>query len=177
MVSGGAAAVPAAPGATAWLRGRVKAVPSGDSVVIMGSSKSEIPPERSVTLSAIIAPRLARRAGIDEPFAWQSREFLRTLLIGQDVTFRVEYSHPSSGREFGSIYIGEKNVALLIVAAGFAKVKDQGQKGELSPYVTELLRLENIAKNQGLGLWNKASIDIFHFKTSTTLHPHNLTVC
>ncbi|KAG8081814.1 hypothetical protein GUJ93_ZPchr0014g46995 [Zizania palustris] len=155
MVSGGAAAVPAAPGATSWLRGRVKAVPSGDTVVIMGTSKSEIPPEMSVTLSAIIAPRLARRAGIDEPFAWQSREFLRTFLIGQDVTFRVEYSHPSSGREFGSIYIGEKNVAFLIVAAGFAKVKDQGQKGELNPYVTELLRLENIAKNQALGLWNK----------------------
>ena len=45
-------------GATGWLRGRVKAVPSGDSLVIMGSTKAEIPPEKTITLSSLIAPRL-----------------------------------------------------------------------------------------------------------------------
>lgn len=41
-----------------WLRGKVKAVPSGDCLVIMGSTKAEIPPEKTITLSSIIAPRL-----------------------------------------------------------------------------------------------------------------------
>ena len=45
-------------GATGWLRGRVKAVPSGDCLVIMGSTKAEIPPEKTITLSSLIAPRL-----------------------------------------------------------------------------------------------------------------------
>ncbi len=53
-------------GSTGWLRGKVKAVPSGDSLVIMGSTKAEIPPEKTITLSSLIAPRLARRGGVDE---------------------------------------------------------------------------------------------------------------
>lgn len=44
--------------ATGWLRGRVKAVSSGDCLVIMGSTKAEIPPEKTITLSSLIAPRL-----------------------------------------------------------------------------------------------------------------------
>ncbi|XP_019167393.1 PREDICTED: ribonuclease TUDOR 1-like [Ipomoea nil] len=143
-------------GATGWLRGRVKAVPSGDSLLIMGSTKAEIPPEKTITLSSLIAPRLARRGGTDEPFAWESREFLRKLCIGKEVTFKVEYTVPSIGREFGSVFLGDKNVALLVVAEGWARVREQGQqKGEASPFLQELLRLEENAKQQGLGRWNR----------------------
>ncbi|XP_052182373.1 ribonuclease TUDOR 1-like [Diospyros lotus] len=144
-------------GATGWLRGRVKAVPSGDSMVIMGSTKADIPPEKTITLSSLIAPRLARRGGIDEPFAWESREYLRKLCIGKDVTFRVDYTVPSIGREFASVFLGDKNIALMVVAEGWAKVREQGQqKGEASPFLAELLRLEEQAKQQGLGRWNRA---------------------
>ncbi|XP_006653357.1 ribonuclease TUDOR 1-like [Oryza brachyantha] len=158
MVTGGGGAVQAAAAAPRWLRGRVKSVPSGDTLVIMESAAKtdKIPPlEECVTLSCIITPRLARRGGIDEPFAWKSREFLRTMLIGQEVLFRVENAPQSSGRKFGTVYFGEKNVACLVIAAGLAKVKDQARKGDLSPYVPELLRLEDLAKNQNLGHWTK----------------------
>uniref|UniRef100_A0A5B7AQR1 Ribonuclease n=1 Tax=Davidia involucrata TaxID=16924 RepID=A0A5B7AQR1_DAVIN len=144
-------------GATGWLRGRVKAVPSGDSLVIMGSTKAEIPPEKTITLSSLVAPRLARRGGADEAFAWDSREYLRKLCIGKEVTFRVDYAVPSIGREFGSVFLGDKNVALLVVSEGWAKVREQGQqKGEASPFLAELLRLEEQAKQQGLGRWSRA---------------------
>eukprot|EP00262_Sarcandra_glabra_P004367 TRINITY_DN1532_c0_g1_i1.p1 TRINITY_DN1532_c0_g1~~TRINITY_DN1532_c0_g1_i1.p1 ORF type:complete len:989 (-),score=241.67 TRINITY_DN1532_c0_g1_i1:125-3091(-) len=142
--------------ATGWLRGIVKSVPSGDCLVIMGSTKAEIPPEKTITLSSLIAPRLARRGGIDEPFAWDSREYLRKLCIGKEVTFKVDYNVPSIGREFGSVFLGDKNVALLVVAEGWAKVREQGQqKGEASPFLSELQRLEEQAKQQGLGRWSK----------------------
>nr|GMC73638.1 ribonuclease TUDOR 1-like [Ipomoea batatas] len=145
-------------GATGWLRGRVKAVPSGDSLVIMGSTKAEIPPEKTITLSSLLAPRLARRDGTDEPFAWDSREFLRKLCIGKDVTFKVDYAVPSIGREFGSVFLGDKNVALMVVAKGWAKVRSQNQqKAEASPFLAELLSLEEQAKQQGLGCWSKES--------------------
>ncbi|KAL0464023.1 UNVERIFIED_CONTAM: Ribonuclease TUDOR 1 [Sesamum latifolium] len=145
-------------GATGWLRGIVKAVPSGDCLVIMGNTKAEIPPEKTVTLSSLMAPKLApRRGGIDEAFAWDSREFLRKLCIGKEVTFRVDYTVPSINREFGSVFLGDKNLALIVVAAGWAKVRQQGQqKGEVSPFIAELLRLEEQAKEQGLGCWNRA---------------------
>ena len=38
------------------------------------------------------------------------------------VTFRVDYTVPTIGREFGSVFLGEKNVALLVVSEGWAKV-------------------------------------------------------
>ncbi|GJN03065.1 hypothetical protein PR202_ga20468 [Eleusine coracana subsp. coracana] len=108
--------------ASGWLKGKVKAVPSGDTLVIMAGAKGDsIPPEKSITLSSIIAPRLVRRVGTDEPFAWESREFLRKLCIGQ--------------------------------------VKEQGQKVNESPYFVELLRLENSAKEHGLGRWTKEPKD------------------
>ncbi|KAG8388177.1 hypothetical protein BUALT_Bualt02G0098700 [Buddleja alternifolia] len=145
-------------GASGWLRGTVKAVPSGDSLVIMGNTKTEIRPEKTITLSSLMAPKLApRRGGTDEPFAWESREFLRKLCVGKEVTFRVDYTVPSINREFGTVFLGEdKNVAMLVVAAGWAKVREQGQqKGEASPVLAELLRLEEQAKEQGLGRWNR----------------------
>ncbi|KAH8492714.1 hypothetical protein H0E87_022083 [Populus deltoides] len=146
-------------GATGWYRGRVKAVPSGDSLVIMAVTinKPGPPPEKTITLSSLIAPRLARRGGVDEPFAWLSREYLRNLCIGKEVTFKVDYAVPSIGREFGSVFLGDKNVALLVVAEGWAKVREQGQqKGEASPFLADLLRLEEQAKQEGLGRWSKA---------------------
>ncbi|KAL4191912.1 hypothetical protein AMTRI_Chr06g191360 [Amborella trichopoda] len=146
-----------APASTGWLKARVKAVPSGDCLVVMGlNAKTEIPPEKTITLSSLIAPRLARRGTPDEPFAWESREFLRKLLIGQEVRFKIDYTVPSIGREFGTIFLGDKNVAALVVAEGWAKVREQGQqKNEVSPFLAELLRLEEIAKEQGSGRWSK----------------------
>lgn len=38
----------------------MKAVTSGDCLLIMGSTKAEIPPEKSITLSYLMAPRLVR---------------------------------------------------------------------------------------------------------------------
>ncbi|TKY60512.1 Staphylococcal nuclease domain-containing protein 1 [Spatholobus suberectus] len=45
---------------------------------------------------------------------------------------------------------------MLVVSAGWAKIREQGQqKGEASPYLAELLRLEEQAKQEGLGRWSK----------------------
>ncbi|XP_028101479.1 serine/threonine-protein kinase Nek3-like [Camellia sinensis] len=105
---------------------------------------------------SILLTTEARRGGIDESFAWESREYLRKLCIGKDVTFRVDYTVPAIGREFGSVFLGDKNVSLMVVAGGWAKVREQGQqKGEASPFLAELLRLEEQAKQQGLGRWSR----------------------
>lgn len=51
------------------------------------------------------------------------------------------------------------------------QVKEQGsQKGEASPFLAELLRLEEQAKQQGLGRWSKVlfnpSLDAFYCKSN-----------
>ncbi|XVE63800.1 hypothetical protein DITRI_Ditri07aG0049400 [Diplodiscus trichospermus] len=167
-------------GAQGWYKGKVKAVPSGDCLVITGpSNRPGPPPEKTITLASLITPRLARRGGVDEPFAWESREYLRKLCIGKEITFKVEYTVPSIGREFGSVYLGDKNVAMLVVSEGWAKVREQGQqKGEASPFLAELLRLEEQAKQQGLGRWSKvpgaAEASIRNLPPSAIGDPSNL---
>ena len=51
----------------------------------------------------------------DEPFAWEAREFLRKKLIGKEVVFTVEYKVPSTGREYGFLYLGKGLTKLLII--------------------------------------------------------------
>ncbi|CAI5514726.1 unnamed protein product [Closterium sp. Naga37s-1] len=142
--------------ATGWLRGRVKAVTSGDCLVIMGNVKSGPPPEKTLTLASLIAPKMARRDGRDEPFAWESREFLRKKCIGQEVVFKVDYAVPSIHREFGNVFMGDTNIALAIVQAGWARVRPQvGSSTDVSPYLEQLLKAEEAAKAEELGIWTK----------------------
>ncbi|KAK7494862.1 hypothetical protein BaRGS_00013989, partial [Batillaria attramentaria] len=88
---------------------------SGDTVVIRGQPKGGPPPEKTVCLSNIQAPKLARRANPnvegstetkDEPYAWEAREFLRKKLVGREVAFYLEYKTPA-GREYGALYLGK----------------------------------------------------------------------
>ena len=87
----------------------VKAVLSGDTVLLMGASAGGPPPEMQMSLSSLAAPRLARREGdTEEAFAWQSREFLRKLCVGKVVEFAVEYSVAAINRDFGTLALGGK---------------------------------------------------------------------
>ncbi|CAA7035138.1 unnamed protein product [Microthlaspi erraticum] len=143
-----------------WLKGRVKAVTSGDCLVItaLTHNRAGPPPEKTITLSSLMAPKLARRGGFDEAFAWEAREYLRKLCIGKEVTFKVDYKVEAiAGREFGSVYLGNENLAKLVVQNGWAKVRAPGQqnKDKVSPYIAELLQLEEQASQEGFGCWSK----------------------
>jgi staphylococcal nuclease domain-containing protein 1 len=50
-----------------------------------------------------------------QPFAWQSREFLRRRLVGKEVEFTVDYKVPS-GREFATITVGTFRCCVVWVA-------------------------------------------------------------
>lgn len=83
------------------LRGIVKAVPSGDTLVIMelGNTTSEIPPERTIILSSIMAPRLVNTTLIVTPLIviFSSRFLFPTWIYQNelnwlDVIFLLVYS-------------------------------------------------------------------------------------
>ena len=69
-----------------------------------------------------------------QPFAWQSREYLRKLLVGKEVKFAIEYKVPASGREYGTVWLkidGEPvNVNNKVVMEGWAEVRSGGKSSE-----------------------------------------------
>lgn len=71
-----------------------------------------------------------------------------------------------AGQRFSIVLSCSKCYCLLSHAVSHMKfsitqVREQGQqKGEASPYLTDLLRLEEQAKQQGVGRWNMVCIYI-----------------
>ncbi|VBB29209.1 unnamed protein product [Acanthocheilonema viteae] len=142
-------------------RGLVKQILCGDAIVLQGPPMNGPPKEVTVYLSNVIAPRLAKRptdtesGKEDEPFAWESREFLRRKLIGQNVVFRCDYM-ATSGREHGRIYFGgtnlenSENVTEACVSEGWVEVRVGRVADE---YSTKLLELQEAAKAAKKGKW------------------------
>ncbi|KAK4410688.1 Ribonuclease TUDOR 1 [Sesamum angolense] len=160
-------------GATGWLRGIVKAVPSVD--VLLSCLDN---------CAFIDDPLAPRRGGVDEAFAWDSREFLRKLCIGK-VNVSMEYSRKvnlldgapvasastdTRVMDFGSVFLvnppkdgddaasgaGSQqvgtNIAELLVARGYATVVRHRDFEERSNYYDALLSAESraIAGKKGM---------------------------
>eukprot|EP00092_Neocalanus_flemingeri_P012907 GFUD01013906.1.p1 GENE.GFUD01013906.1~~GFUD01013906.1.p1 ORF type:complete len:911 (-),score=260.11 GFUD01013906.1:493-3225(-) len=125
----------AAPAPKQYFKGVVKQVMDGGAVVIRGPPRNGPPAERILALTNIDAPRLARRptpanpATVDEPFAWEAREFLRKMVVGKPVLGHVVHT---ANREYGVLLLGEDpetavDVARKLVEEGLAKVRDNCQ--------------------------------------------------
>lgn len=142
--------------------GVVKAVTSGDTLLIFGSTSSpdKVPMEKEITISGIRCPRYARgRKATDEPWGWHAREFLRKRIVGRVVQFNRVYKHTSSGgrdgaggyrpREYCKVSCNGQDLARIMVLNGWAKVSGTGEE------VAGLKELEKRAEEQGLGIHDK----------------------
>ncbi|EEP78919.1 conserved hypothetical protein [Uncinocarpus reesii 1704] len=139
------------------LEARVKSVLSGDTLVLTHvTNKSQ---ERILSLAYVSAPRL-RREG-DEPFAFQSREFLRELLVGKVIQFQILYVIPTGAkREYGIVRLpGGRELPELCVSEGWAKLReDAGRRDESedTALVLDRLReLESRARSESRGVWGQ----------------------
>ena len=119
--------------------GVIKEVISGDTVRIVGKPVEDgPPPEITITLSNCLAPRLMKAgSGPDEPFAWESREFLRELCIGKRVNFRIVQVVAAINRTFGEVFLiadGSElvNLQLVLIEAGWATAKSGGGSAALT---------------------------------------------
>jgi len=143
-------------------RGIVKAVSSGDSLLVIHMEKNiQGPPlERELTLTNITAPRLGRRktqsnhnVREDEPFAWQSREHLRRKLVGKQVSYLIETKDPKSGKEYATVFYANENVAVSLLAEGWAQLRSNVSKDR--PELAPLVEAQDSAEKSKRGLWNK----------------------
>ncbi|KAI9045363.1 putative transcription factor (Snd1/p100) [Aspergillus affinis] len=139
------------------LEARVKSVLSGDTVVL--SHITNPGQERILSLAYVSAPRL-RREG-DEPYGFQSREFLRELLVGKVIKFQVLYTIPTGAkRDYGTIKLPTFDVSLpdICVQEGWVRVREEaGKRADESEQTAALLErlraLEDHAKSEDKGVW------------------------
>ncbi|KAK1750262.1 nuclease domain-containing protein 1 [Echria macrotheca] len=132
----------------------VKSVLSGDTLILSNPNNPSTP-ERTFSLAYVTAPRLSRDN--DEPFAFQSREFLRNLAVGKPIKCTVLYTIPGSGREYGSAQLQDgTELPEASVAAGWLKIREDAGRKEDSEEILQRLdnlrKLETQAKNESKGL-------------------------
>lgn len=96
------------------------------------------PPEKTIVLASVIAPRTGMKSQTREQddevssmesfinhlqaFGFEAREFLRKLLVGNVVQFAVEYEDRE--RSHGTIVFEGENMGVAIVRQGLAKVRN-----------------------------------------------------
>ncbi|OJD35090.1 nuclease domain-containing protein 1 [Diplodia corticola] len=135
----------------------VKSVLSGDTVILHNVNNPK--QERILSLAFVSAPRI-RREG-DEPFAFESREFLRRILVGKVVQFKVLYTIPTSKRDYGIISLpGGLMLPDAAIAEGWVKLRDDADRkndADSSQAIVQKLEvLEARAKADSKGVWSES---------------------
>ncbi|KNC97787.1 uncharacterized protein SPPG_06784 [Spizellomyces punctatus DAOM BR117] len=141
-------------------RAIVKNIISGDSIVLRGKPVNGPPPEKVLSLSNLVAPRLGspKDPEKEESFAFESREYLRSLLVGKEVAYKVEYTTTTNQRDFGVVLVqhpidGETNINRIIAREGWAKVKSPEGKRTATEEQELLASLEAEAQAAKKGIW------------------------
>lgn len=108
-----------------------------------------------LSLAFCQAPRVARSAeGLEESYGWQSREFLRKMVIGQVVKFKVLYKVDAISRTFGTLELKDKNVITEMVSNGMVSVRDERDDHGQKDLYEELIELQAAARNGHKGIWS-----------------------
>lgn len=106
-------------------------------------------------LTSIIPSWLSADPFAFQPWAFESREFLRTLAVGKEISFVSTHSLPPNEdvpRDFGTAEIGGLDVVAEMLKNGWAKLKEI--KREPTDEDLKKREYENEAKTAGKGLWN-----------------------
>lgn len=77
-------------------------------------------------------------------------------MLGQLVSFKVDYRVQSINRDFGTITMNGESISRAVVREGWARLKSAGQSrdGEISPEYDELAKLEAEASAAKRGLFS-----------------------
>ncbi|KAL8945044.1 MAG: hypothetical protein Q9216_000028 [Gyalolechia sp. 2 TL-2023] len=140
-----------------------------DTITLRTKSGSE----KTVQLSSIRGPKPKDEK--QGPFEAEAKEFLRKKLIGKHIRATTDgVKPPSDGygeREVATIIANNKNVALMLIEAGYASVirhrKDDSQQqhpkdrrliapfaDDRSPYYDDLTAAEEAAQSGQKGMWS-----------------------
>ncbi len=82
-------------------------------------------------------------------------------MVGKEVTFRVEYTIPTTEREYGTVFLDNENVAQMVVKEGWAKLREDGRKNKEESRgedIETLANLESEAQSTGKGVWENKEV-------------------
>jgi staphylococcal nuclease domain-containing protein 1 len=137
------------------LAAKVKSVLSGDSLVLTSVNNPNL--ERIVSLAFVTAPHLKKEG--DEQWAFESRDYLRKMLVGKQVLFEILYQIPNTKREYGTIHLPQSTTLFPddSVRAGWLKLRDDAGRKEDTPeaqsHLDKLRLLEAQARSEDKGIW------------------------
>lgn len=141
-----------------------KSVISGDTLVLVSNATGA---ERTLSLAFVTAPHLKREG--DEPFAFESRDFLRKHVVGKQLLFEVLYQIPNTKREYGRVILPDgTHLPDEAVRAGWLKLREGAGRTEDTEEATnqlDKLRLyEAQARSEDKGVWatNGGRIEVQH---------------
>ncbi|UJR27196.1 hypothetical protein I4U23_008492 [Adineta vaga] len=126
----------------------VKSIFSGDTLVIKPLTRTSAnETEQRISLNYIAAPKLARpptetNAGgptIDEPYAFETREFLRKKLVGREICYTIDFQIPQSNRLMCTVYLGKdketgENIIESLLSEGLVELRQTGQRANDTKY-------------------------------------------
>lgn len=133
---------------------KVKSVMSGDTLILTSIENPDL--ERTLSLAYCTSPHLKKEG--DEPFAFESRDALRKLVVGKHVQFLVLYQIPNTLRDYGIVFLNDgRQLPEEMVKEGWLKLReDAGRKEDSEEALQQLdkLRLlEATARSEDKGLW------------------------
>ncbi|CAF4430465.1 unnamed protein product [Rotaria socialis] len=146
----------------------VKSIFSGDTLVIKQLTRSPAnETEQRISLNYITAPKLARPpidngavgSSVDEPYAFETREFLRKKLVGREICYTVDFQIPQSNRSMCTVYLGKdketgENIIESLLSEGLVDLRQQTGQRAADPKYQRLVIIDEQAKANKRGRYS-----------------------
>lgn len=105
--------------------GVIKYITSGDTIVLSHPKNPNI--EKTVTIAGIRCPKFSTKEGVEEPYAFDAREYVRKLCVSKTVTLSIITTLSKSGKDYCSVTLdwlqpeaADRDLALILVKQGLA---------------------------------------------------------
>lgn len=151
-------------------RGIVDGILSGDSLIIRFLPPCKVPIQ-IISLEYLVAPKFGLPDGKikDEPYGYDSWNFLRKLCIGKRVLVSSSFKntdnkrfHPSFGHlpiSFTTVRLFDEeqnnpDVGILATKSGWVKLRPHMNISNSNTYLNTLRSEEEAAKNSKIGIWS-----------------------
>ncbi|EEA23920.1 hypothetical protein TMatcc_006991 [Talaromyces marneffei ATCC 18224] len=126
---------------------------NADTIVLRNKAGAE----KKVSLSSIRQPKPSDPA--QAPYAAEAKEYLRKKVIGKHVKVTIDGKKPANEgyeeREVATVVLGNTNLALYLVEAGYASViRHRHDDEDRSSQYDALLAAEEAAKSEQKGMWS-----------------------
>merc|ERR1740123_329709 len=141
---------------------------NGDCLILTDSqkdpkttSKGEL--NKRVYLASLKCPRTANPRSKEpaEEYSFEAREYVRSRLVGQNITVRTQYTRTGNRGgellEYVSIsYDNNKDISTELVKAGLADIVPHSKKDPRVENYFQLQQFRDDAKAKKLGMWSEA---------------------